>query len=124
MRVLVVDDELDTREILRTLLEESRAQVTCVASSAEALELLARAPPDLLVSDIGMPEEDGYSFIRRVRALPAERGGRVPAAALTAYTRPEDRAHALGAGFQVHLPKPVDATQLMHTLASMIAVTG
>mgnify|MGYP002648435156 CR=1 FL=1 len=59
-----------------------------------------------------------------VRALPAERGGRVPAAALTAYTRPEDRAHALGAGFQVHLPKPVDATQLMHTLASMIAVTG
>ena len=124
VRVLVVDDELDTREILRTLLEESRAQVTCVASSAEALELLARAPPDLLVSDIGMPEEDGYSFIRRVRALPAERGGRVPAAALTAYTRPEDRAHALGAGFQVHLPKPVDATQLMHTLASMIAVTG
>jgi PAS domain S-box-containing protein len=124
VRVLVVDDELDTREILRTLLEESRAEVTCVASCAEALELLARAPPDLLVSDIGMPEEDGYSFIRRVRALPAERGGRVPAAALTAYTRPEDREQALGAGFQVHVPKPVDATQLMRTLASMIAATG
>ncbi len=124
VRVLVVDDEHDAREILRTLLEESRAHVVTAASSAEALELLARAPPDLLVSDIGMPEEDGYSFIRRVRALPPERGGQVPAAALTAYTRPEDQAHALGAGFQVHVPKPIDPTQLMKTLASMLAATG
>ena len=121
VRVLLVDDEHDAREILRTLLEASRAHVTTAASSAEALELLLRAPPDLLVSDIGMPEEDGYSFIRRVRALPPERGGQIPAAAVTAYTHPEDRAHALGAGFQVHVSKPVDPTQLMKTLASMIA---
>ncbi|QRO01724.1 PAS domain-containing protein [Archangium violaceum] len=120
VRVLVVDDELDTRELLRTLLEERKAEVTVATCVAEAFESLVRTPPSLLVSDIGMPGEDGYALIRRVRALPPERGGQVPAAALTAFTRLEDRTRALAAGFQVHVPKPVDPTELVMSLANLV----
>ncbi|PTL76866.1 ATP-binding protein [Vitiosangium sp. GDMCC 1.1324] len=120
VRVLVVDDEQDTRELLRVVLEERRAHVTTTSSAAEAFESLVREPPDLLVSDIGMPDEDGYALIRRVRALPPERGGRVPATALTAFTRLEDRTRALGAGFQGYVPKPVDPSELVMALANLI----
>jgi PAS domain S-box-containing protein len=119
LRVLVVDDEADTREYLRTLIEGCGAGVTVAASAAEGLAALRRERPDLLVSDIGMPDEDGYGFIRKVRALPAEEGGRTPAAALTAYARVEDRARVLMSGFQSHVPKPVEPLELLAVLASM-----
>ncbi|MFY0566847.1 ATP-binding protein [Archangium lansingense] len=120
VRVLVADDEQGTRELLRVLLEDRGAVVTSASNSAEALERLKREPPDLLVSDIGMPDEDGYTLIRRVRALPPAQGGQVPAAALTAYTRLEDRTRALSAGFQVYVPKPVDPIELVMALANLI----
>jgi len=104
--VLLVDDEYDTREVLGFMLRQSGANVTVATNAVEAMEALERKPPDLLLCDIGMPGEDGYSLIGRVRALPPERGGRVPAVALTAYARPEDGARALAAGFQLHMPKP------------------
>ncbi|MFL5353254.1 ATP-binding protein [Archangium sp.] len=120
VRVLVVDDEQETRELLRAVLEERRAHVTTASCAAEALESLRRSPPELLVSDLGLPDEDGHSLIRRVRALPPEEGGRVPAAALTAHTRLEDRTRALGAGFQVYVPKPVDPAELVMALAHLV----
>jgi PAS domain S-box-containing protein len=120
VRVLVVDDEQSIRELLRALLEERGAAVSSASSAAEALEQLQRAPPDVLVSDIGMPDADGYAFIRQVRALPPAKGGQVPAAALTAYTRLEDRTRALSAGFQVYVPKPVDPIELVMAIANLI----
>ncbi|NMO17007.1 response regulator [Pyxidicoccus fallax] len=119
LRVLLVDDEEDTREYLRSLLEGCEMRVVAVGSAAEGLEALRRGPPDLLVSDIGMPEEDGYGFIEKVRALPASEGGRTPAAALTAYARVEDRTRVLLAGFQCHVPKPVEPGELLAVLAAL-----
>jgi len=121
VRVLVVEDEESTRELLRVVLEERRAEVTVASSAAEAFEYLMRSPPDMLVSDIGLPGEDGYSLIRRVRALGPERAGRVPAAALTAFTRLEDRTRALAAGFQVHVPKPIDPAELVMAIANLVS---
>ena len=124
LRVLVVDDDADTRTLLRALLERCGAAVALAASAAEALEHLRRAEaalPDVLVSDIGMPHEDGYQLIRRVRALPAERGGQIPAAALTAYARVEDRARALAEGYQAHVSKPVDPAELTAVIADLAA---
>jgi PAS domain S-box-containing protein len=120
VRVLVVDDEHDVRELLRTLLEERGARVTTASHGAEALERIRQAPPDLLVSDIGMPGEDGHELMRRVRALPPEQGGRTPAAALTAYTRCEDRSRALDSGFQVCMPKPVEPLRFFRALAGLL----
>jgi CheY-like chemotaxis protein len=120
VRVLVVDDEPDARDILRALLEERGAHVLTASQASEALALLRQSPPDVLVSDIGMPGEDGHTLMRRVRSLPAEEGGLVPAAALTAYTRSDDRARALDSGFQVYVSKPVDSLQLVHTLATLV----
>ena len=100
LRVLVVDDEQDTREMLKAGLGQCGAEVTPAKSAAEALSEMAQHLPDVLISDIGMPDEDGYAFIRKVRALPAEQGGQVPAIALTAYARAEDRLQALRAGYQ------------------------
>ncbi|SEK28297.1 PAS domain S-box-containing protein [Stigmatella aurantiaca] len=117
--VLVVDDEPDARELLTVVLENCRAQVITAASAWEGLERLQRSRPQVVISDIGMPGEDGYSFMRRLRALPVERGGQTPAIALTAFARMEDRTRALLAGFQMHVPKPVEPAELVLVLASL-----
>jgi signal transduction histidine kinase/ActR/RegA family two-component response regulator len=119
VRVLVVDDDPDTLEVVRQVLEQAGAHVVVAASAREAYEALAARPPDVLLSDIGMPGEDGLALIRRVRALEAARGGRVPAAALTAYTQVEDRQHALSAGYQAYLAKPIEPAELTAAVARL-----
>lgn len=124
LRILVVDDEPDARELLKTVLQTYGAEVTVAASSREAMEMLEKFAPQVLISDIGMPGEDGYAFIRRVRALDAQRGGKIPAIALTAYAREEDRRRSLLAGFQMHLPKPVNPDELVLVVASLTGRIG
>jgi PAS domain S-box-containing protein len=120
LRILAVDDEPDTREMLKAGLGRCGANVMVVGSASEALEAISSDVPDLLISDIGMPEKDGYELIRRVRELPAEGGGKVPAIALTAYARVEDRMQALRAGYQMHVPKPVELAELVAVAASLV----
>ena len=112
LRVLVVDDEIDARSLLSAMLERCGAHVVAVSSAREGLESVESWKPDVLIADIGMPVEDGYGLIKKVRALPKERGGQTPALALTAYARTEDRVRALSEGYQVHLAKPVDRFEL------------
>ena len=119
VRVLVVDDEFDARALLKAMLERSGAQVLAVPSAREAFESIETWKPDVLIADIGMPVEDGYSLIRRIRALPRERGGQTPALALTAYARTEDRIRALSEGYQMHLAKPVDRVELTTVVTSL-----
>jgi PAS domain S-box-containing protein len=119
LTVLVVDDEADTRELIREVLKECGSEVIVSRSAAEALEAIEKYKPDILISDLGMPDEDGYSLITKIRALPPERGGHIPAAALTAYARAEDRMRVLRSGFQFHLPKPVDSAELVTVVASL-----
>jgi PAS domain S-box-containing protein len=119
LKVLVVDDEADTRELIREVLKECGSEVVMSRSAAEALEALEQHNPDILISDLGMPDEDGYSLISKIRSLPPERGGQIPAAALTAYARAEDRMRVLRSGFQFHLPKPVDSAELVTVVASL-----
>ena len=121
VRVVAVDDDADARKLLETVLTRCRAKVTVVASAAEALEAVRRERPDVLLSDVEMPGEDGYTFIAKVRALPPEEGGQTPAAALTAYARMEDRTKALRAGFQMHVPKPVEPAELVAVVANLAA---
>jgi PAS domain S-box-containing protein len=121
MTILVVDDEDDTREFVRNLLEQNGAHVIVAASAADAIASVQRDLPDLLLSDLGMPDEDGFSLIRRVRALPSDRGGQIPSVALSAYARSEDRTRAMLAGFQNHVPKPVVPNELLAVLASLRA---
>jgi PAS domain S-box-containing protein len=124
VKVLAVDDDPDSLALLRRVLEERGARVITASSAAEALELLAAERPDVLLSDIGMPGMDGYELIRRVRSLDPEAGGRVPAAALTAFARPEDRTRALLAGYQMHATKPIRPAELMALVASLAGLTG
>ena len=119
LKILVVDDEADTRELIREVLRECGSEVITSGSAAEALVALEQHKPDILISDLGMPDEDGYSLISKIRALPSERGGQIPAAALTAYARAEDRMRVLRSGFQFHLPKPVDSAELVTVIASL-----
>ena len=120
LRVLVVDDEADTRDMLRTVLETCGARVTVAGSVAAALEEVKENVFDVLVSDIGMPEEDGYSLIAKVRANANERGEKVPAAAaLTAYVGENDRVRALEAGFQMHVPKPISPSGLIAVVTEL-----
>jgi CheY-like chemotaxis protein len=119
LRVLLVDDSADNRIVLTHALEQRRAEVMVASSAAEALATLQRERPDILVSDIGMPDEDGYSLVRRVRGLPANQGGLTLAVALTARAREKDRKQALDAGFQVHIAKPVDPTMLALALSNL-----
>jgi CheY-like chemotaxis protein/anti-sigma regulatory factor (Ser/Thr protein kinase) len=120
LRILVVDDEEDARDLLRTMLEHCNASVRTAASSQEALAKLRAEPPDVLITDIGMPNEDGYALIEQVRALRAEHGGRTPAVALTAYARSEDRTRALLKGFNHHVAKPVDPDELLAVIANLV----
>ncbi|MHC5596418.1 MAG: hybrid sensor histidine kinase/response regulator [Nostoc sp.] len=120
LRVLVVDDEADTRNFLSFMFEEYGAVTTAVASVDEALAVLEQAKPDILISDIGMSEQDGYTLIRKLRSLEPEKGGCIPAIALTAYTREEDRLEALSAGFQQHLSKPIDPNKLIAMVANVL----
>jgi len=106
---------------VKRLLETCGARVITASSARDALELVASRRPDMILSDIGMPGEDGYEFIRKVRALPADQGGRTPAAALTAFARAEDRTRALRAGYQTHVSKPVEPTELTAVVASLAA---
>jgi len=121
LQVLVVDDDADTRDVLTTVLEQYGAKVTAVASVDEALEALQQFQPDLLLSDLGMPEQDGYGLIRKVKAIEAEREEKIPAIALTAYTSDEERMRVLSAGFQMHLPKPVEPSELIAMVANFIS---
>ncbi len=116
VRVLIVDDEPDARELLAAVLELHGADVSLAATADEALDLVAAARPDVIVSDIGMPGTDGYELIRRVRALDGAHGGATPAAALTGFARPEDGRRATASGFDAHLAKPVDAGELVATV--------
>lgn len=124
LQVLVVDDEVDTLEWLSTVLQQSGAQVIAVASVEEALEALENLKPDVLVSDIGMPGEDGYALIGKIRELAPEMGGRIPAVALTAYASVEDYRKALSEGFQLHVAKPVRAGELIAVVTSLGRMTS
>jgi PAS domain S-box-containing protein len=119
LKVLVVDDEDDMREFLSLALRRAGADVTTCGSTREALSTLDHSVPDVLVSDIGMPDENGFGLIRKLRARDPERGGRVPAAALTAYASGEDGARALASGFQVHVSKPVQPEELVSAVATL-----
>jgi len=119
LRVLIVDDEADARQIISTMIARTGAEVRTCESAREALQTLEEWRPDVLMSDIGMPGEDGYSLINKVRSLPADRGGHTPAAAFTAYAREEDRNRALAAGYQMHIAKPVTSSELVAMIAHL-----
>jgi CheY-like chemotaxis protein len=122
-RVLVVDDERDTLDVIDMLLRAHGAQTECASSAAEGLARLTAFQPNLLVSDLAMPGEDGLEFIRRVRALPPEAGGVVPAVALSAHVYREDKDRALAAGFNAFVPKPVRPKALIDCLRALLART-
>jgi PAS domain S-box-containing protein len=117
--VLVVDDDDDARELVASILEDCGCRVCVARSAAEAMQRLSEDHPDVLLSDIGMPGEDGYALIRKVRALPSEHGGKIPAAAVTAFTRPDDRRKVFDAGYLIHLPKPVEPTELIAVVSTL-----
>lgn len=120
LHILVVDDDEDVRYLLTVALENYGAKVTVVASARAALEALQQVQPDVLLSDIGMPNEDGYTLIRKIRAMPPAHGGKIPAIAMTAYARSEDCTHALSFGFHKHIAKPVDPAKLASAIASLV----
>lgn len=120
LSVLAVDDDEDSREMLQLILEQNGASVVTAGSAAEALEKLTQTKTDVLVSDIGMPLEDGYSLVERLRKLPAERGGEIPAVALTGFAREEDNRRALVAGFNKHVAKPIDPENLVREIADLM----
>jgi CheY-like chemotaxis protein len=121
--VLVVEDDGDTRETLRMILESQGASVTSVSAAQEALVAVNHSPPDVVVSDIGMPNEDGYAFLRELRSLKPERGGRIPAVALTAYSSREARLESRDSGFHYHLEKPIDPSKLVDLLVDLVRLT-
>jgi len=123
LKGLVVDDQEDTRDFVRAVLESCGSEIATASSVSEAMGLLENDLPDFLISDLGMPSEDGYALISKVRALPPDRGGKTPAAALTAYARADDRFRALRAGFQVHIAKPIDPRKLVTAVARLAKKT-
>jgi signal transduction histidine kinase len=123
LRLLVVDDDEDVRELLQRILSDHGATVCTASSADEALAVLTDLSPDVLLSDVGMPDVSGYSLIRRIRSLPADRGGRIPAIALTAYARPEDGERAFSAGFQAHIAKPIDVDRLTTVVANLAGIS-
>jgi len=119
IRVLVVDDDADARDLVTAVLGQSGAEVMTASSTVEALDALGRARPHVLVSDLSMPGDDGYALLQRVRALGLDREGRLPAVALTAFARAEDRARALAVGYAVHVSKPVEPNALVEVVARL-----
>jgi DNA-binding response OmpR family regulator len=119
--ILVVEDDNDTRFFITTVLEMDGAKVIPVISADAARQVLSELQPDVLISDIGLPGEDGYTFIRKFRALKSKNSGRVPAIALTAYADTEARIRALEGGFDTHVSKPVDPDELVEIVASLVA---
>jgi CheY-like chemotaxis protein len=119
LRVLVIDDDADTRELIKTILNDAGAEVDCAASVRQAFELLAVARPQVIISDIEMPEENGYSFLRNLRSVLDEDGGKTPAIALTGRALPEDRARALASGFNLHMAKPTTPAALLQALRAL-----
>ncbi len=124
LRILVVDDNIDTLGLISFILEQCQAQVTTVTSASEALAALSQFKPNILISDIGMPGEDGYSLIQKIRALPAKLGGQIPAAALTAFAGESERNRALTAGFQIHISKPVEPAELVAAVVKLAEANG
>ena len=124
IKVLVVDDEVDARDLIRRVLADCKAEVLTASSAGDALQLIEHERPHVLVSDISMPDVDGYELLRRVRALGVSRGGRMPAIALTAFTRSEDRTRAFRAGFLGHVSKPFEPSELVATIASVAGRSG
>jgi signal transduction histidine kinase len=122
LKILVVDDEADTLELIKVLLGQCGAAVTTARSVAEAVEVLERMLPDVIISDIGMPFEDGFELIRKVRQLPPDKGGKIPAVALTAYARAEDRLRVLRSGYQMHVSKPVELAELVAVVANVTGI--
>ncbi|MBE9106219.1 response regulator, partial [Nostoc cf. edaphicum LEGE 07299] len=120
LKVLLVDDERDTRELIAFILEQSGAVVIQAASAMEALRIMPQFQPNLLLSDIGMPEIDGYMLIRQIRAMSSELGGKIPAIALTAYAGEVDYQQAIAAGFGQHITKPVEPAKLLRAIANLI----
>jgi len=120
-RILVVDDDSETREVVRAILESAGALVATAASAEATRAVLRQSKPDVLIADIGMPNEDGYALIRSLRAGGPELSPDMPAIALTAHVRPEDVEEAMASGFQAHLAKPVDPSKLLSAVAATIA---
>jgi len=119
LRVVVVDDDPDSLDMLSTLLRQQKAEVRMATSAAEALALVEDWLPHLVVADVEMPDEDGYSLVRRLRLLSPDRGGTTPTVAVTAYGRVEDRIRSVAAGFDLHLPKPVEPAELIAVVANL-----
>jgi CheY-like chemotaxis protein len=119
VRVLLVEDNPDTLDMLRFIFDEAGAEVIPATSVDDALDALERFRPDALVSDIAMPDRDGYDLIHEIRSREPERGGKIPAVAVTAYARAEDRVRVLAAGFQMHIAKPIDPDELIAVVASL-----
>jgi len=124
VRVLLVEDDDDAREVTRAVLEQAGAVVVSVDGAAPAIAAFEAAPPQVVVSDLAMPGEDGHAFLRKVRALPRGRGGRIPAVALTASDSREMRLQSREAGFHYHLTKPVDPAQLVEIVAALVRLTS
>jgi CheY-like chemotaxis protein len=124
LKLLIVDDDPTTRELLRDALEICGAKVRASATAVDAQRTLAAWHPDLVISDLGMPREDGFALIRRVRHLPPEQGGSTPAIACTGFSRAEDRARAMHAGFDAVVAKPVDIDVLVETIVHVAEVRG
>jgi CheY-like chemotaxis protein len=120
VRVLAVDDEPDARELMREVFARSGAEVLLASSAREALTLVLVHRPHVVVADVGMPGEDGYTLITRIRTLSASEGGDTPALAVTAFVRGEDRAHALRSGFDLHVPKPVEPVELVAAVRDLL----
>jgi CheY-like chemotaxis protein len=120
VHVMLVEDDEDSRKLLSTMLKRYGARVTATKSAAEAFRAIASDTPDILISDIGMPDEDGYEFIRKLRALPPDKGGHTPAIALTGYASRKDRERALESGYQQHMAKPIEQADMIAAIAALI----
>ena len=120
IHVLLVEDDDDSRKLLGTMLKRYGARVTSTKSAAEALRVFEGELPDVMISDIGMPDQDGYELVRKLRSLPIEKGGAVPAIALTGYASRKDRERALNSGYQQHMAKPIEQADLMKSIAALV----